>query len=244
MPSVRQIKRRIRSVENTGKLTKAMEMVAAAKMRRAQSDVVAARPYAAKMNELLSHLAAMPIDDPTALHPLLKNRETENISIIQITPDRGMCGGLVGNLNRKTGTFMLDADAPSSVVTVGVKGRDFMVRSSRNVRASFTGLGDRPKLIDTTAVSHIVMDDFSNGVCDAVYLAYTEFVNTAVQRPVVRRLLPVDTSTVSAREMTGYIYEPYQYELMERMLTQLFDGKVALVTGGASGIGADVAQDC
>ena len=236
MPSVRQIKRRIRSVENTGKLTKAMEMVAAAKMRRAQSDVVAARPYAAKMNELLSHLAAMPIDDPTALHPLLKNRETENISIIQITPDRGMCGGLVGNLNRKTGTFMLDADAPSSVVTVGVKGRDFMVRSSRNVRASFTGLGDRPKLIDTTAVSHIVMDDFSNGVCDAVYLAYTEFVNTAVQRPVVRRLLPVDTSTVSAREMTGYIYEPYQYELMERMLPRIVEMQVyaAILESNAS----------
>ena len=226
MPSVRQIRRRIRSVENTGKLTKAMEMVAAAKMRRAQTDVLAARPYASKMEDLLAHLAAMALTDSSELHPLLQTRPVKKIAIIQITPDRGMCGGLVANINRRTGSFIVEQEVPATIVTVGNKGRDFMARTSRELRASFDGLGDRHKLIDTTAVSRIVVEDFSNGECDAAFLAYTEFVNTVVQRPVIKQLLPVEPAELSATEMSGYIYEPRQVELMGSLLPRIVEMQV------------------
>jgi len=226
MPSVRQIRRRIRSVENTGKLTKAMEMVAAAKMRRAQTDIFAARPYASKMQELLAHLAAMAPGDSSELHPLLQTRPVKRIAIIQITPDRGMCGGLVSNINRRTGSFIVGQEAPATIVTVGNKGRDFMVRTSRELRASFVGLGDRPKLLDTSSVARIVVEDFSNGNCDAAFLAYTEFVNTVVQRPVIRQLLPVEPAELSASEMSGYIYEPRQLELMNSLLPRIVEMQV------------------
>lgn len=226
MPSVRQIRRRIRSVQNTGKLTKAMEMVAAAKMRRAQTDVLAARPYASKMEDLLAHLAAMALTDSSDLHPLLQTRPVKRIAIIQITPDRGMCGGLVANINRRTGSFIVGQEVPATIVTVGNKGRDFMARTSRELRASFDGLGDRPKLIDTTAVSRIVVEDFSNGECDAAFLAYTEFVNTVVQRPVVKQLLPVEPAELSPSEMSGYIYEPRQVELMGSLLPRIVEMQV------------------
>jgi len=226
MPSVRQIRRRIRSVQNTGKLTKAMEMVAAAKMRRAQTDVLAARPYASKMEDLLAHLAAMALTDSSDLHPLLQTRPVKRIAIIQITPDRGMCGGLVANINRRTGSFIVGQEVPATIVTVGNKGRDFMARTSRELRASFDGLGDRPKLIDTTAVSRIVVEDFSSGECDAAFLAYTEFVNTVVQRPVVKQLLPVEPAELSPSEMSGYIYEPRQVELMGSLLPRIVEMQV------------------
>lgn len=226
MPSLRQIRRRIRSVQNTGKLTKAMEMVAAAKMRRAQQSVLASRPYATKMRELLANLAAMPADDPSEIHPLLRRRPVQKVEIVQITPDRGMCGGLVGNINRRTVSFMLEGQAPATVVTAGRKGRDFMVRLNRDVRASFIDLGDRPRLTDTTPISRIVIDDFGSGSCDAVYLAYTEFVNTAVQRPVVQQLLPVQPAQIPRSQLTGYIYEPRSLELMGALLPRIVEMQV------------------
>ena len=226
MPSVRQIRRRIRSVQNTGKLTRAMEMVAAAKMRRAQTDVLAARPYSTKMQDLLAHLGAIAPGDSSELHPLLQTRPVRRIAIIQITPDRGMCGGLVGNINRRTGAFILGQKVPATIITVGNKGRDFMVRTSRELKASFNGLGERPKLLDTTSVSRIVVEDFGNGDCDAAFLAYTEFVNTVVQRPVVRQLLPVEPAELSANEMSGYIYEPRQLELMNSLLPRIVEMQV------------------
>jgi len=203
-----------------------MEMVAAAKMRRAQTDVLAARPYASKMEDLLAHLAAMALTDSSELHPLLQTRPVKKIAIIQITPDRGMCGGLVANINRRTGSFIVGQEVPATIVTVGNKGRDFMARTSRELRASFNGLGDRPKLIDTTAVSRIVVEDFSNGECDAAFLAYTEFVNTVVQRPVVKQLLPVEPAELSPSEMSGYIYEPRQVELMGSLLPRIVEMQV------------------
>jgi F-type H+-transporting ATPase subunit gamma len=203
-----------------------MEMVAAAKMRRAQTDVLAARPYASKMQDLLAHVAAMSSGDSSELHPLLQTRPVKRIAIIQITPDRGMCGGLVANINRRTGSFIIGQEVPATIVTVGNKGRDFMVRTSRELRASFDGLGDRPKFMDTTSVARIVVGDFSKGDCDAVFLAYTEFVNTVVQRPVVRQLLPVEPAKLSASEMSGYIYEPRQFELMNSLLPRIVEMQV------------------
>jgi F-type H+-transporting ATPase subunit gamma len=225
MPSVRDLRRRIRSVQNTSKLTKAMEMVAAAKMRRAQQMVLATRPYATKMQDLLSHLAAMPAEDGT-LPPLLQRREIKKMALLLVTPDRGLCGALVTNMNRRAGRFMLDAGKPVSVVTVGRKGRDFSVRTGRDLRATFTGLGERPSLLDTTPISRIIIDDFASGSVDAVYLGYTQFVNTAVQQPVVRQLLPVEPAPLPAASMAGYIYEPNAPLLMEQLLPRIVEMQV------------------
>ena len=218
MASLRQIRRRIRSVQNTAKITRAMEMVAAVKMRRAQEAVLATRPYAEKMTGLLADLAAMPPDDPAEVHPLLQRREVKRLSVIHITPDRGLCGALPGTLNRNVATFSLEAEGPVSVVAVGRKGRDFMTRYGRDVRAVFTGLGERPNLADITPIARLVIDDFTNGDVDAVYVAYGEYVSTMVQRPVMRRLLPVEPAELPAAHAVGYIYEPQSAQLLTELL--------------------------
>ena len=123
MPSLRQIRRRIRSIENTGKVTKAMEMIAASKMRRAQLSVLAGRPYSEKIRDIIAHLAAQPAEEDT-FQPLLERREVANIQLIQITPDRGLCGGLHSNLNRRVAQFISEQQVPVNIVAVGRKGRD------------------------------------------------------------------------------------------------------------------------
>ena len=119
MPSVRQIRRRIRSVENTAKITKAMSMIAASKMRRAQESALTGRPYADRLHELLADLAAQPHDDPDTVHPLLRRREPRNVEIVHITPDRGLTGGLNSNVNRSAAQFIVGQDGTASVVAVG-----------------------------------------------------------------------------------------------------------------------------
>lgn len=209
MPSLRMIRRRIRSVKNTAKITKAMEMVAASKMRRAQQQTLAARPYAAKMREVLADLVSQRSADE-AVHPLLVVRPARRIMVVHMTADRGLCGGFNANMNRRTAAFLLEQGIPASIVAVGRRGRDFMVRVGRDLRAEFDNLGDRPSLLDTLPIAKIVIDDYQNGLVDRVYLAYTEFVNTLVQRPVIRQLLPVEPPSVEAAPTrpAEYIYEP------------------------------------
>ena len=139
MPSIRTIRRRIRSVQNIAKITKAMEMVAASKMRKSQERGLAGRPYSAKIREVIASLSALP--EIEQLHPLLEHREVNKIAIVHITPDRGLCGGLNGSLNRNAGNFILKQDVPVTIINVGRKGLEFMVRTGRDVRAEFTALG-------------------------------------------------------------------------------------------------------
>ena len=194
MPNLRDIRRRIRSIQNTGKVTKAMEMIAASKLRRTQQAALAARPYSDKILEVIGHLAAQPADEAAGTQPLLERRAVNNIEILHITPDRGLCGGLHGNLNGMVGQFILSAQAPVRLVCVGRKGRDFMVRYGRDVRATFMNIGDRPTLADTLAISHIAIDDYTSGEVDEVYLAYPESVSTISQRPMLKKLLPIEAS--------------------------------------------------
>ena len=197
-----------------------MQMVASVKMRRAQQAVLASRPYSDKMAALLSNLAAMPQEDQDEPPRLLERRDPKRITLLHITPDRGLCGALPGNLNRRGGAFMLESQpqGPVSVVAVGRKGRDFMVRYARDLRAVFEGLGDRPSLADTSPIAHLVMDDFISGETDAVYLIYARFVNTVTQRPEVRRLLPVEPAALEPADAAGYIYEPNPAEALEELL--------------------------
>ena len=207
MPGVKEIRRRIRSVQNTAKITKAMSMIAASKMRRAQEMALRGRPYADRMRALLADLAAQRHDEES-VHPLIRRREVQRIELIHITPDRGLTGGLNTNVNRTGARFILDRGVSTSVVAVGKKGRDFMVRHGRDVKAVFTDLGDRPNLTDVTPIARIVIDDYSEGRVDAVYLVHAQFVSTAVQRAVVAPLLPVVPAELRPQDAVGYIYEP------------------------------------
>ena len=225
MANLKQLRRRIRSVQNTAKITKAMQMIAASKMRRAQQLTMAGRPYAEKLMEVLSDLAAQPVE-MDEIHPLLKRREVNRIEIIQITPDRGLCGGLPSNVNRVAGKFILDQKDQVTAVAVGRKGRDFLVRSGLDLRAVFTDLGDRPSLVDVLPVARLVMDDYINGEVDQVMITYTEFVNTVIQRPIIQQLLPLEAARLESGQAVGYVYEPHSVEVLSSLLPRFVEMEI------------------
>ena len=235
MPSVRQIRRRIRSVQNTAKITKAMSMIAASKMRRAQEMALRGRPYSDRMRALLADLAAQNQDEDD-LHPLLRRRETQNIEIVHITPDRGLTGGLGTSINRVGAQFILEQGANASVVAVGKKGRDFMARSGQDVKAVFTDLGDRPLLSDVTPIARIVIGDYSEGRVDAVHVSYAQFQSTTVQSPVVVPLLPIVPAQLRSQDTVGYIFEPNSIEVLSALLPRFVEMQLyhAVLEGVAS----------
>ena len=234
MPSVRQISRRIRSVENTAKITKAMSMIAASKMRRAQEAALQGRPYAEHMRTLLANLAAQPSNEDN-VHPLLARRDLKTLGLVVITPDRGLTGGLNGNINRAVGEFISkqERDVAIEAVSLGRKGRDFMVRARQNLVADFSDIEDRPSLLDITPATRILLTKFEAGEIDAAYVAYAKFVSTTVQEPVVVPLLPVTPSTLEYSQKVGYIYEPGAAEVIDHLLPRYVEMQVyaALLEG-------------
>ena len=222
---MRLIRRRIRGVQSIAKITRAMEMIATSKMRRAQERGLAGRPYADKIRQVIADLSALPQGD-RPLHVLLQRRPVQKIAVIHITPDRGLCGGLNANMNRRTLTFMQEQAAPVSLVCVGRKGADFMHRIRREMRAEFTNLGDHPSLIDTLAISRIIIEDHTNGVIDAAYLAYTQFVTTITQRPVVVPVLPVAPAEIPRAQNVDYIYEPDPKAVLAGLLPRFVEMQV------------------
>jgi F-type H+-transporting ATPase subunit gamma len=229
--SVREIRRRIRSVKNIAQVTRAMQMVAASRMRRAQEQALASRPYAAKAWEILTHLVAQ-TGNVEQLHPLLTRRdEIKNIAIILITADRGLAGAYNSNIIRTTLRFMseqLKEDA--KLITLGRKGRDLMVRFQRTVIAEFSDLPARPTAFDIAPITRIAIDGFLAQDFDEVYLAYTDFVNTLVQDPTIRLLLPIRPGRVESKVMSEhlsselvpsrfeYLYEPSPAALLDTIL--------------------------
>ena len=222
MATVRQIRRRIRSVENTAKITKAMSMIAASKMRRAQEMALRGRPYSDLIRSLLADVAAQPQDEDN-LHPLMRRREIRSIEIVHITPDRGLTGGMNSNVNRSTAQFIVGQDPEASVIAVGRKGRDFMVRYGSNVRAVFTDLGDRPSITDVTPIARLVTEEYSQERVDAVYVAYASFGSTTTQRPVVLPLIPVVPADLRPQDAVGYIYEPGSLEVLSGLLPRFVE---------------------
>jgi F-type H+-transporting ATPase subunit gamma len=226
--TLREIRRRIRSIQNTSKITRAMELVAASKMRRAQLNALAGRPYAEKMRWVLADLAeTVALVDPEALHPLLRRREeVRNVEIILMTPDRGLCGGLPATLNRRAAQFVLEQEAPVRVVAVGRKGRDFMRRTGQNIVAEFINIGDKPGYEDIRPIAHVAMQDFVDGAADEVYLVYAHFVNTVVQRPEVFKLLPVEPPAEAATWGVDYIYEPTREAVLGELLPRYVERQI------------------
>src|SRR6476661_5534800 len=228
MPSTREIRRRIKSVKNISQITRAMEMVAASRMRRAQQAVLAGRPYAEKMDEVIAHLAARLITIETDVpHPLLQKREVKNVGVVMITSDKGLCGSLNSNIIRRTTRFMLDEGGAAGyqIVPVGRKGRDFMVRYGRPVVAEFVNYGDRPRPDYIVPIARVITDEYAAGHIDAVYLIYAEFVNTLIQRPVIMPLLPLQPGEVTgpARE---YIYEPSPAAVLTQLVPRYVEARI------------------
>ena len=226
MPSVRDIRRRIRSVENTGKVTNAMSLIAASKMRRAQMAVVQGRPYAEKIHDVIATLAAQPAGDEDTVHPLLQVRSVNRVGLVVITPDRGLAGGMHATINRSVAQFILNSAAPVRSIVVGRKGRDFLVRYTEGVQAVFTDLGDRISLADTTAISRLAIDGYSEGEVDEVYVAYTRFLSTMQQRAVMERILPVEPAELDSAQRVGYIYEPDAATVLSTLLPQFVEMQI------------------
>jgi F-type H+-transporting ATPase subunit gamma len=225
MASTQILRRRIRSLEGTAKICRAMEMVATAKMRRAQEQAVAGRPYSEKISRVIADLATQ-ARVAEAIHPLLQRREVNRIAIVHITTDRGLCGGLNANMNRLVAGYTLEQGLTITLVTVGRKGRSFMVRAGQSIRAEFTGISDRPSLLETIPISRIVIEDYSNGEVDLVYLAYPRFVTTVVQRPTMEVLLPIEPAELPSGQAVEYIYEPQPAMVLDELLPRYVEMKV------------------
>jgi F-type H+-transporting ATPase subunit gamma len=237
MPSTRELRRRIRSIKNMAQITRAMQMVASSKMRRAQEQVQQSRPYADQLRALVSRLANVTAEDIGEEAELLRQRPVHNIGYLLVTPDRGLCGALNSNINRRAGASALEQQNALTeqgqnpglqYIAVGRKGRDFVVRTQQNLIAEFTNIGDRPTINDASAIAQVAMDSFLQGEVDVVYLVYPKFINTVSQQPVVTQLLPVQppTNENEATEQVDYIYEPNAKEIFQALLPRYVDVQV------------------
>ena len=222
MANTQDIRRRIKSIRNIGQLTKAMQMVAASKMRKAQSLALAGRPYASLMNRVLVSLQQR--TDPM-LHPLLRVREVKKELVVVISSDKGLAGALNTNLLREAAEF---DSTKTSYVVAGRKARQFLLRTRREILADFE-LKDAPAFSETKAITKFCIEKFLSGEVDKVSVLYTHFVNTVSQRPVVRTLLPISnfelsrgSTDPSAKEsndpMIGYVFEPNEETVLDAVL--------------------------
>jgi F-type H+-transporting ATPase subunit gamma len=222
LASTREIRRRIRSVKNIAQVTKAMEAVAASRMRRAQSQVLATRPYAEKAQEVLTYIARLPTIGEDLLDVLIRPRpQVRRIGIMLVTGDRGLAGGFNANVIRHMARFMKqkrDEGAEIEVVAIGKKGRDWLVRYDPVVRAEFIGLPETPTTNDIAPITRVLVDDFTSGHFDEVYRIYTDFVNTLVQRPTTQKLLPIEPADPSVNMAPEYIFEPDPQTVLSQVL--------------------------
>ena len=226
MAGGKEVKGKIKSVENTQKITKAMEMVAASKMRKAQERVEAARPYAQKIRRTIGHLAQA---NPDFQHPFMVERDVKRVGMIIISTDRGLCGGLNINLFRKILGELRHWDkqnVPVEIVVVGRKAASFF-RRIKDIKAEVTDLGDRPHLDDLIGTIKVMLDGYRDGEIDRLYLMGNEFVNTMTQKPEVQQLLPVpEDEDEELPDHWDYIYEPEPSELLEDILVRYVEAQV------------------
>ena len=230
MPSLRDIRRRIRSIRNTAKITKAMELVAASRLRRAQMRVTAARPYADAMRALMAELGGLAPSGGQALHPLLVQREVRTVGVLLVTPDRGLAGALNTNIIRRGTELIVEYENRDGhtvqVVTVGRKGQDFLVRRGRTLLGTFTGMIDRVRYDDVIPIARVIMDSFINGSVDRALLVYPRFISTLSQRPEVVQLLPIqppESDGQSRAQRLDYIFEPDPQSILEQLLPRYIE---------------------
>jgi F-type H+-transporting ATPase subunit gamma len=227
MPGTKEIRSKIASVKSTQKITKAMQMVATSKMRRAQDRMKHARPYAEKMRTVIGHLNEA---NPDFRHPFLISRQPKAVGVIVISTDRGLTGGLNANLFKLVLLRMREwqsKDVPTSLSIVGNKGIAFFRRLSTPILGSVSGLGDRPHINDLVGTIKVMLDAYRDGSIDRLFLANATFVNTMTQQPSIVQLLPVDlVATEGLPEHWDYIYEPDAAAILDGLLVRFVESQV------------------
>jgi F-type H+-transporting ATPase subunit gamma len=232
MPSPKEIRTKIASVKNTQKITKAMEMVAASKMRKAQNRMRSARPYAEKMRAVIQHLANAKTE---YRHPyMVKDRTVKRIGVIVISTDRGLCGGLNASVFRTCihqFRAFKEAGVEFDICAIGNKGVGFFSRAGGSLVASRTHLGDNPHVVDFIGTVKVMLDSFDAGRIDKLYVVYNEFINSMSQKPRFEQLLPVEVDEGHAahkelKHVWDYIYEPDAKEVMDPLLQRYVESMV------------------
>ncbi|CAG9274014.1 F0F1 ATP synthase subunit gamma [Paraburkholderia unamae] len=234
MAGMKEIRGKIKSVQNTRKITKAMEMVAASKMRRAQERMRAARPYADKVRDIAAHMSRA---NPEYRHPfMVENNDAKVAGVILVTTDKGLCGGMNTNVLRATLQKLKDLEASGKSVeatAIGSKGLGFLNRLRAKVVSNVVQLGDTPHLEKLIGAIKVQLDQYSEGKLSAVYLAYTRFVNTMKQEPVIEQLLPLSAERLEANDdgttpksAWDYIYEPDAQTVVDELLVRYVEALV------------------
>jgi F-type H+-transporting ATPase subunit gamma len=228
MAGSKEIRTKIRSVENTRKITKAMEMVAASKMRKAQDRMRAARPYAEKIRNVAAHFSYA---RPEYKHPfLIKRDQVKNVGIIVVTSDKGLCGGLNTNVLRQALNNMKTWESEGkgvAVTAIGNKGFGFMNRIGAQLRSHITGLGDTPHMDKLIGPVKVMLDAYMAGELDRLFICYTRFINTMKQEPVCEQLLPLTGEQIGSPEgYWDYIYEPEPVGVVNELMTRYIESLV------------------
>jgi F-type H+-transporting ATPase subunit gamma len=229
MASTREIRRRIQSVKNIAQITRAVQMVASSKMRRAQERVLASRPYSEEIARLLSRLAGQAEGQEDL--PLMQSREVKRVGIIVLSPDGGLAGALPGNINRRAGQLVAELrqeynnpELPFSFIAVGRKGRDFLTRSRQPLIAEFTKLGDQPSQANVRAISRAITDAYLGEEIDRALLVYPKYISAVTQTPTVLQLLPVEPPAAEAEGATPqYIFEPDATTIFAELLPRYIE---------------------
>lgn len=228
MPSLQSLRRKIAAFKNTQKITKAMKMVAAAKLKRSQDRILAARPYAHKMRGVLSNLSQRV---NRSSHPLLQKREGKRVEVLVVTSDRGLCGGFNGNIIRKSSEFVRQCEARGLQVNlslVGRKGREYFRRRDWPIRQEWTGIFDKLSFEHALDIGADLTDHFIKGTFDELYVVYNEFKSAIQQRVIVEKLFPIDVqeefASLSSGGLSGgsYLYEPDEAALLSELIPKHF----------------------
>jgi F-type H+-transporting ATPase subunit gamma len=229
MAGAKEIRTKISSINKTRKITRAMEMVAASKMRKTQERMRASKPYATKIYDVVKHIARA---NSEYKHPFMNEREIKRVGVIVVTSDRGLCGGLNANLLRETIRVIRgwkEQGKEVDIAVIGRKGQAFFKRVGGTILGSVEHLGDTPGLNDLIGVVKVMIDAYYNGTIDAVHIVYNEFVNTMTQKPMVKQLLPLPKSEQDSSTMGhhwDYIYEPDAKELLDELLERYIELQV------------------
>ena len=230
MAAGKEIRGKIKSVENTKKITKAMEMVAASKMRKAQERMLAARPYSEKIRNIAAHLGEA---NPEYVHPFMQVNDAKKAGMIVVTTDKGLCGGMNTNVLRLVTNKLRELQGQgetTEAVAIGGKGLGFLNRVGAKVVSQATGLGDTPHLDKLIGPVKVLLDQYAEGKLSVVYLAYTKFVNTMRQESVVEQLLPLSAEKLQAEKTSGhswdYIYEPDPQSVIDELMVRYVESLV------------------
>lgn len=228
MSKAKEIRNKISSIKSTQKITKAMELVAVSKMRKAQALMALSKPYAQKIRQVINHVAAGHVEYP---HPFLVQRdEIKRVGYIIVSSDRGLCGGLNINLFRKVLPEIkafTDKGVEVDLCLIGRKANGFFNRVGGNIVASAEHLGDKPKVEDLIGIIKVMLDNYMDGTIDALYIASNEFINTMVQKPTVAQLLPLTPDENDEKTRWDYLYEPDSAQvILDKLLRRYIESQV------------------